>query len=166
MKKHLIDITPSAESITSATAHFAGIRADLAGILHSLEESQRKHTRKLGRRNESWCMEVMEVARQHPDVVPSGISMAAIERDITAREVVLPLLVSSRQITRMLEDTYTMLGADLFNGTRGLYKSMKIMADLHGLEAIVASLGEHFARASRATEPAPATPTTTPPEAE
>ena len=46
MKKHLIDITPSAGSLTSATAHFAGIRADLAAILYSLEESQRKHTRR------------------------------------------------------------------------------------------------------------------------
>lgn len=150
MKKHLIDIVPAAESITSATAHFTGLRADLAAILHSLEASQRKHTQKLGRRNESWCMEVMEVARQHLEVVPAGISMAALERAITAREMILPLLVSSRQLTQMLEDTFTMLGVDLFNGTRGLYKSMQIVADLHGLEDIVASLGEHFARPSRA----------------
>ena len=161
MKKHLIDITAGVESITSATAHFAGIRADLSGILHSLEESQRKHAQKLGRRNETWCMEVMEVARQHPEVVPASIDMDAIERDIAAREVILPLLVSSRQLTKMLEDTFTMLGIDLFNGARGLYKSMKIVADLHGLEAIVASLGEHFAKKSRTAEPAPASPTTT-----
>ena len=49
-------------------------------------------------------MEVMEVARQYPEVVPAGISMAALERDITP-QVVLPLLVASRQLTRMLEDT-------------------------------------------------------------
>ena len=80
--------------------------------------------------------------------------------------MVLPLLVTSRQITQMLEDTYLMLGVDLFNGARGLYKSMQIVADLHGLEAIVASLGEHFARGPRTTEPAPASPNTTPPTAE
>jgi hypothetical protein len=163
MKKHLIDITPAAESIASATAHFTGLRADLATILHSLEESQRKHCQKIGRRNETWCMEVMEVARQHPEVVPASISMEAIERDITAREMVLPLLLSSRQLTQMLEDTFTMLGVDLFNGTRGLYKSMQIVADLHGLEAIVASLAEHFARPSRAkggSAEAPAAPPT------
>ena len=100
MKKHLIDITPAAEDITAATAHFTGLRQSLATILHSLEESQRKHTQKLGRRNETWCLEVMEVARQHPEVVPAGIDMAALERDIAAREIVLPLLVSSRLPSR------------------------------------------------------------------
>jgi hypothetical protein len=166
MKKHLIDISPVAEDITSATAHFAGIRADLASILHSLEESQRKHTQKIGRRNETWCMEVMEVARQHPQVIPASIDMAALERDIAGREIILPLLIASRQMNQLLEDTYLMLGADFFNGSRGLYKSMKIVAALHGLEAIVASLGEHFARGPRKTGAPSETSTTTPPPAE
>lgn len=163
MKKHLIDITPAAEDITSALAHFAGLRADLASTLKSMEQSERKHTQKLGRRNETWCMEVMEIARQHPEVVPSSINLAALDRDLTGRQIILPLLINSRQLTQMLEDTFLMLGADLFNGTRGIYKSLQIVASLHGLEDIVASLGEHFAKSPRTpTEPPPATTATEP----
>ena len=153
MKKHLIDITPAPEDLTSANAHFTGIRSDLATTLHSLEDSDRKHTQKIGRRNETWCLEVMEIARQYPQVVPPGIDMAALERDLSARTAILPLLVASRQLNRMLEDTFLMLGADLFNGCRGLYKSMQILADLHGLQEIVASLGEHFAKSPRQPKP-------------
>ncbi len=149
MKKHLIDINPAPENLASASTHIAGIRADLATILHSLEDGQRLHNQMLGRRNETWCMEVMEIARQYPQVVAPGINMAALERDVAAREAILPLLIASRQLNQLLEDTYTMLGADLFNGSRGLYRTMKILADLHGLGAIVARLSERFARPSR-----------------
>ena len=163
MRKHLIDIAPTPASIASAHAHFHAIRTELAYVLHSLEDGERKHSQKLGRSNETWCMEVMEVVRQHPIVVPAGMSMAALERDLAAREMLLPLLIASRQITRLLEDTYVMLGVDVFNGARGLYKSMQLVADLHGLEEIVAKLSLHFARPPRTKQGETTTGTPTEP---
>ena len=161
MKKHLIDSTIPTEVATVVREGFATILEQLTGYVHSMEDSERKHTMKLGRRNEGWCKEVMEVARQNPDNIPKNLNVAAIERDIVLRETVLPMLTVSRQLTQILEDTFTMAGADLYNGTRGIYKCLQVIADTHGLGETIERLSQHFAKSPREKKeptPAPGTP--------
>ena len=157
MKKHLIDVTFGAEAVTGAGTDLTGAMTKLSPGLQVLQDWERKRIRHLGTRNETFSMAAIEVARQHPAVVPAGIDMAALERDIAARQQLLPLLVRARQLVRMLEDTVSMLGADIFNGARGIYKSLLIVGELYGLAEVVAELSQHFARsASEPVEPAPA----------
>ena len=155
MKKHLIDITVASETVTTAKGHIDSLRASLTFLL-SLQEDERKRLRRLGLRNETFSLGAIEVARNHPQVIPAGIDMAAIERDITAREQLLPLLRDLQSFTRLLEDTVILLGCDIYEGGRTVYKSMKLVGDLYGLSEIIAELGLRYARKS-STGTAPAT---------
>ena len=116
MKKHLIDITVASETVTTAKGHIDSLRTSLTFLL-SLQEDERKRLRRLGLRNETFSLGAIEVARSHPQVIPPGIDMAAIERDITAREQLLPLLRDLQSLTRMLEDTGILLGGDIYESS-------------------------------------------------
>ena len=146
MKKHLIDIVIAADDMTAATTHMTGLRQKLASALQILQDGDRNRVQHLGTRNETFSMAAVELARQHPQIIPAGIDMAALERDIAARQQLLPMLLNARQLTRMLEDTVAMLGVDIYNGGRAIYRSAQIVGDLYGLAEVVEQLSQHFAR--------------------
>ncbi|MHA3775711.1 hypothetical protein ACXR0O_29705 [Verrucomicrobiota bacterium sgz303538] len=151
MKKHLIDIVIAADDMTAAAAHMTGLHQKLSPALQILQDGDRSRVQHLGTRNETFSMAAIELARQHPQIIPAGIDMTALERDIMARQQLLPMLLNARQLTRMLEDTVAMLGVDIYNGGRAIYRSAQLVGELYGLAEIVAQLGEHFAKAPKST---------------
>ncbi len=160
MRKHRIDISPVTEDLTAVSTKTAEIVAAL-GFLVPLEEGERKALPRLGLRNETFALGVIDLARQNPQVVPAGIDMAALQRDVAAREALLPLFRELQRITNLLQDTLTLLGCDMYEGSRALYKSMKVIGDLHGLAEAIAELGRRFANQGRSQQ----APGTTPPPA-
>lgn len=156
MKKHLIDITLGAESLTNLSTHLTGVESEITPIAYSLDDDQRKRLHRMGLRNETFSRATLDVARQNPSLVPITIDLAAIERDLVAREQLMPTLFRLRRMTRLLEDTVIALGVDAYNGARGLYKSMKVVAEINGMDEIVADLGERFARQGQPKLEAPA----------
>lgn len=162
MKKHLIDIVIAAEDMTAAVTHMTGLHQKLSPALQVLQDGDRNRVQHLGTRNETFSMAAIELARQHPQIIPAGIDMTALERDIVARQQLLPLLLNARQITRMLEDTVAMLGVDIYNGGRAIYRSAQIVGDLYGLAEVVEQLAQHFARTPKETADPVSTPTAPP----
>ena len=158
MKKHLIDTTFAPEDLTSATGAAATIRASLPS-LRNLNEDERTRLQRMGLRNESFSMGIIEVARLHPQAVPAGIDMAALERDIVAREQLLPLLRELQALTKLIEDTIELCGCDIFEGARALYKTLQVTGELYGLSEVIAELGRRFAMPPRKkAAPAPEAP--------
>ena len=156
MKNHLIDTTIGAESFTNMTTSVSALTTEVGTFSVHLDEGQRKHSQKLGTRNETFAREMLEFARQYPNLVPAGIDIAAIERDQTALDQITPLLFQLEVLTRSLRDTHTALGIDLFNGTRGLYKAVKPIADLNGVQDVITRIGRRFAnQGRRKVEPTP-----------
>ncbi|MHA3771344.1 hypothetical protein ACXR0O_07370 [Verrucomicrobiota bacterium sgz303538] len=165
MKKHLIDVVFSPEDMTAVTGHLTGLLSKLEPSAFALDDDQRKRLQRLGLRNESFSRGVMELARQNPKLVPLTIDMSALERDIVAREQLLPALYQLQRITKLVEDTCIALGVDIYNGSRGLYKAMKVVAEINGISEIVEELGRRFARNTRTTQlpDAGSSSSTTPP---
>ncbi|RYD71346.1 MAG: hypothetical protein EOP84_25040 [Verrucomicrobiaceae bacterium] len=162
MKNHLIDITITPEALTDMRAAVATLSTETEVFGIHLDEAQRKHSMKIGTRNESFVRDMLEFARQHPHLVPSGIDITAIQRDLTARDQITPLLFQIKALTRTLEDTHLALGIDLFNGTRGFYKAVKPIALINGVQDIIARIGQRFARQKKTTtEPAPVSTSST-----
>ena len=157
MKNHIVDATISAESTVAMNAAATTLRTevDLFGI--QLDDAQRKHSQKMGTRNETFSREMMEFARQYPQLMPAGIDVAALERDLVARDKVTPLLFQLTAMVRILEDTHTALGIDLFNGTRALYKAVKPIAEINGVQDIISRIGQRFAGQGSRTTPPPTT---------
>ena len=159
MKNHLLDITITPESLTDISAGITAIKAEVSTFSLTMDDAQRKHSQKIGTRNETFAREMMEFARQRPDLRPGGINFAAIERDLIARDQVTPVLFQLKTLVRALEDTNMALGIDLFNGTRGMYKAVKPIAEINGVQDVIAQIGQRFARPRKSTTTAtPATP--------
>lgn len=151
MKKHLVDMTVSAESLTTALADITGLETFLEPIAFALDDDQRKRLQRLGLRNETFSRGVIELARQNPSLIPATIDLEALERDITARDQLLPVLFRINRMSRLLEDTVIALGVDAYEGARGLYKTMKITAEGSGVADDLAVLGRRFSRTAPAT---------------
>ncbi len=155
MKNHIIDATIAPESLTEMTAAVTTLNTEVGTFGIHLDETQRKHSMKLGTRNETFAREMLEFARQRPDLMPAGIDITAIQRDLAAMDQVTPLLFQLEALTRTLKDTHLALGIDLFNGTRGLYKAVKPIAEVNGVQDVIERIGQRFARRKRTSaEPA------------
>jgi len=156
MKNHLIDITIAAESRTAMTTSVANLNTEISAFGINLDDAQRKHSQKLGTRNETFAREMLEFARQHPNLIPAGIDITAIQRDLDARDAITPVLFQLKALVRTLEDTHTALGVDLFNGTRAFYKAVKPIALINGVQDIIKRIGQRFAnQGPRKAQPTP-----------
>jgi hypothetical protein len=95
-------------------------------------------------------------------LVPPTIEVNALERDLTARQQLAPILVQLRNLTKLAEDTHAALGIDVYNGARALYATMKVTAKVNGIADIISRIGERFkANGQRSTEPVPSPAPTT-----
>src|SRR5829696_8152361 len=92
MKNHLVDITIGAESLTSMNTAVTTLGTETAGFGVYLDESQRKHSMKMGTRNETFVRDMLEFARQRPELMPAGIDITALQRDLSARDQITPLV--------------------------------------------------------------------------
>jgi hypothetical protein len=161
MKNHLIDITVAAEGQVALTASIAALRQELAVFAISLDPTQRKNYARLGLRNETFSRSVLDLARQKPEIVPNTIDVLALQRDVVARDLLLPLLLELKSSTQLLEDTTIALGIDIFESARGIYKSAKVTAGISGTSAIIREIGQRFAGQRRKKKSTPTTPTPT-----
>src|SRR5687768_5244674 len=106
MKNHIIDTTITAESLTDMNAAAATLSTEVSTFGIHLDDTQRTHSQKMGTRNESFARDMVEFARQYPQLIPTGINFSAIERDLIARDQITPVLFQLKALTRTLEDTH------------------------------------------------------------
>jgi hypothetical protein len=156
MKNYIIDATITAETITNISGGLTGIEQEIATFALTLDAAQRKHSLRIGTRNETFCREMMDLAQDRPELFPAGIDLAALERDVAARDKLTPILFRLKALTRQVEDTHIALGVDIYNGTRAMYKAVKPLALINGVAEIIARIGQRFAGQGR-RKPAPET---------
>jgi hypothetical protein len=96
LKRDLIDIVPTAESITSVQAHITGIFTEF-DFMQSLEDDERKRLQRLGFRNETFSLGIIEITRQNPTLIPSRINLAQIGRDWMPARRSCPCSCNSRR---------------------------------------------------------------------
>jgi hypothetical protein len=149
MKNHIIDAVIGAESITSMTTAVTTLNTEVAEFGIHLDDAERKHSQKMGTRNETFAREMLEFARQYPALMPAGIDVAALQRDMVARDQVTPILFQLESLVRTLRDTHTALGVDMYNGTRALYRAVKPIAAINGVQDIISRIGQRFAGQGR-----------------
>lgn len=158
MKNHIIDATITAESITTMTTAVTTLSTEVSEFGIHLDDAQRKHSQKMGTRNETFAREMLDFAAQYPSMIPASIGVADLQRDLVAREQITPILFQVEALARTLRDTHAALGIDLYNGTRAMYKTVKPLAAINGLQDVIGRIGLRFAaQGKRKTEPAPET---------
>ena len=151
-----VDITLASENVTTATTGVLSAEAALTA-LPSLSPGDRKHLPKIGLKNEARALQINEVGRANPDLIPRGIDFAKIDRDLAARGQVNTMLIHSQRLTGRLVDSKVLLGVDIYAAALSIYHSLKRNANTTSLQATVEELTRGFARARQSeTEPEPA----------
>ncbi|MHA3771860.1 hypothetical protein ACXR0O_10025 [Verrucomicrobiota bacterium sgz303538] len=140
-----IDVVLAAEDITSATGGLTTAE-QVVNLLPSLSDGDRKHFAKIGFKSEALALQIIEVGRLNPSLIPSGIDFAKIDRDINARAQVNPMLIQSQRLTGRLLDAKLLLGVDIYAAALAIYHSLKRNAHTASLRATVDELSRGFAR--------------------
>jgi hypothetical protein len=144
MKKDLIDITLAAEKRTNIQTHMTALLQEIDFTV-GLDDSQRKRLQRIGLANETFSRGILDVARQNPPLVPAQIDLAKLQRDLDAREQLLPVLRDLQKMAKLVEDTTILLGVDVYEAARALYKTLQVMAEANGLSEVLAELAKRFA---------------------
>lgn len=179
-----IDLTLPQADITSLLASFLSAEEKLQA-LPSVSKGDRKRYAKLGLKNEGLALQIIEVGRYNPDVIPRGINFEQIDRDLVARNQLRTLKLALERLLGMVEDSMLLTGVDIYAAALSIYHCLRRNAETTSLREVVAELKRGFARPSRkkkgeaepaitpqksaplpplaaSAEPAPAKPTSTP----
>ena len=154
-----IDLTLAPEDLTAADAALDTVEQKFAA-LPTVSDQDRKHYAKMGLKNAAIVFQILEVGRMNPDLLPRGLDLAKVERDLKAREELMPRLIQSQRVTERLEDSVLLLGVDLYAAALSIYYSLKRNAQTAAMKSTVAELSQAFARPRKPKEPAPELVTT------
>src|SRR6478735_8402109 len=105
-------VLPPAD-ITSILAAYSGAEA-LLDPLPSVSKADRKRYAKLGLKNEALALQIIEVGRANPNLIPRGIDFEIIDRDITARAKITLLKTQLQQMLGRVDDAMLLLGVDIY----------------------------------------------------
>jgi len=160
-----IDIVLPEADIASILAAYTGAET-LLEPLPSVSKADRKHYAKLGLKNEALALQIIEVGRANPDLIPRGIDFEMIDRDITAREQLKLLKIQLQRMLERVDDAMLLLGVDVYAAALSMYHCLRRNADTTSLKETVDELRKGFARPSRKkkadAEPAPPAQETSP----
>ncbi len=146
----------AAEDFTTATGGLTTTEQALS-VLRSLTPAERKGLPKVGPKYHSLALDIIELGRQNPDLIPRGIDFAKIDRDITAYGQSKSLLTHSQRLTGRLLDTKMLLGTDIYLAALAIYHSLKRNAQTDSLQDAIGTIKRGFAKV-RQTEPEPEVP--------
>jgi hypothetical protein len=138
-----LDITLTAEQLASVRAAVATLN-DALPFLVSMSAAERRHLAKLGPKSESFVRQTHELAREHPEILPNGLSVADLDRDQAIRDALLPTKQDLELLLRKVNDTMTLAGADLMQGTLIIYRGLRSYGDAAGYGPIREELGRRF----------------------
>ncbi len=159
MYQNHVDQTLAAEDLASVDAAQDTLE-QIFSFAYSMAVSERAALYKIGPNTEVFAHRILDLAKRNPDLLPRGLDIAAIERDKTTRDQLIPRLDRMRQLVERLTHLVMLLGSDYLGGTRCAYRSLQANGKAAGLEDLLADIGQCFARVRKTTATPPTEPTT------
>ena len=154
INKNSLDVTLTSEVKATITANMDALGESLAFLTAVLPNEGRRLYR-MGDKSESFVRQAHQVVRDHGDVLPLGLSLEQMDRDMDLRETLLPLQQRLSQMLRLVTDTYALAGSDLMQASMIVYRCLKSHGSGVGLNDVTASLGRRFAGQGRQTPTEP-----------
>lgn len=149
-----VDVTLTAEQSTTVTAAIAGLYTALP-FLVSMTTADRRRLPKLGDKSESFVRQAHQIVRDHGSVLPTGLSLAAMDRDAAIRDLLLPVHQQLSQILSLVDDTIMAAGCDLMKASFIVYRSLQSHGEEAGLRGVRDELGRRFVKAARTSKEEP-----------
>jgi hypothetical protein len=141
-----ISIEFTAADIAAIDNALTAIEAALAGKVVNLTPLDRKTFGKINNKRENWVTKVRNYITQLPTIKPSYLDLPEHDKDIDARNVIMPRLNRIVAINRSMEDTAMLISSDLYHNSLGVYGNVKEMSkrNVPGITPIYHDLKDQF----------------------
>ena len=159
--KNNLDVTLTTEQTAAVTASIASLYTAMP-FLVSMSTADRRRLPKLGDKSESFLRQAHQIVRDHGDVLPTGLSLEAMDRDAAIRDLLLPVHQQLSQILSLVDDTIMAAGCDLMKASLIVYRALQSHGEEAGLRLVRDELGRRFAKTSSTPEEEPPAAPVTP----
>ena len=149
--KNNLDVTLTTEQSAAVTASIASLYTAMP-FLVSMSAADRRRLPKLGDKSESFVRQAHQIVRDHGSVLPTGLDLAAMDRDATIRDLLLPVHQQLSQILSLVDDTIMAAGCDLMKASLIVYRALQSHGEEAGLRLVRDELGRRFAKTSTTPE--------------
>lgn len=160
---NLISVNFTQEEITKITGALTIIETTLKGKAVNLTPEERQLYGKLGDKTENFIKKVRDYMEQDPKLIPFYLDKAEFDKDISARQAMMPLLNRVTAIYEMLDDTSKLISTDVYNAAIAYYRNIKLISqqNVPGTTNIYQDLSNQFPGRSSQVPEQPKTPQTT-----
>lgn len=140
-----VNIILSAEQTIGLTTAVADLEAVMPPLI-SISGKESRKLFKLEDRSEAFVLKTLDALRQYPELIPSTVDLADLDRDQALRETLRPIRARLLHLAELVDGTYKLAGADLMEGCSLVYRTLQIHGKGAGIEGLLADMGQRFAR--------------------
>lgn len=157
----LVSVVFTPQEITDVTTAVDSIIAIIKPKAKNLTPAERQMYGKVRYEFEVWIDKNRGHMHDNPTLVPPYIDTTEYEKDYVARNVMKPVEAKLKQLYEMFDDTFILLGHDLYINSIAFYNAVKTAAknNVPGATSIYQDLKQQFPGGGKKKED-PATPPT------
>lgn len=115
-------------------------------FLINLSPKEIRRLLKFGDRTIPFIEKVIEIANQHPDLIPPYINLEELKNDFELALFLKNFSMFISQLNEKVTDTYLAVGSEAFKASLSIYESIKNASRLKypGIESILSELSKRF----------------------
>nr|WP_298134277.1 hypothetical protein [uncultured Pseudoxanthomonas sp.] len=145
MSKNRISVSFASDSLQRISDALSTLETEFTALV-SLSKEDRRDVFRMGAKSHAFCTTALNVAEQHPGIMPRDFDIAAFRQDQDALDALRPLAMRFDQLNQRLADTELVLGSDLMSAALEVYGLVKGSAKDKGLDEARRALSERFER--------------------
>lgn len=143
--KNRINVSFTPDAVQRIGLSITALEADLTGLI-ALSQDERRDMFRMGPKSHAFCTTALNVAEQHPGIMPRDFDLTAFRMDQDALDVLRPLATRLDLLYQRMADTQLALGSDLMAAALDVYGQVKGSAKDKGLDEARRALSERFDR--------------------
>jgi hypothetical protein len=147
MIPNTVDAVLSDKDLEEIQAALDLVRKKLSFTM-ALSPEERRRLSKIGLKNQTFTERALQLAKQHPELVPPGVNVDAAQRDLDLFLAITPVTTALGELQNLAEDTQTIVGSEAYAAARAAYKSAKAMGVGIGLDDALNDLSRRFRKRS------------------
>ncbi len=125
--QNLISIEVTPQEVADLTQAITVIENFVQSKLINLTPEQRKEYARISDARAPWVLKVNDYMKLYPDTVPKFIDTAENDKDFATFKQLRPLIHRLDNCHTAFDDTFLLLGNDLFQAALVYYKNLKLL---------------------------------------
>ena len=147
-----ISVSLTSDEQTALLAQLDSLVQGLAWTL-SLSPTDRLRLSKAATGTEAFMNQAFQLGQQHPDLLPRGLSLEEMSRDLTTRTFLLNIKARLDTLSRRVDDTIAVCGSEAYQASLTIYRSAQTYGDDMGIDSQVEELARRFKRTTKSPAP-------------